>query len=200
MKLDAPGLETGLVRLEPFEARHRAGLLASGAQEDLWHLMPTIPAGNTLPAYFDHTTRLASLGAGQGYAVLCQDTGAFIGFAAFVTPNRLHRRIRVGYTWLEKARRGGPSALHVQYLLIRRATEWRARRVEWMMSVRSERGAAMLDRLGIAREGILRQYSRMADGSWEDVIVFSLVGDELRAMLAGLETELGETLHAASGP
>ena len=40
----------------------------------------------------------------------------------------------------------------------------------------------------------------MADGSWEDVIVFSLVGDELRAMLARLETELGESLHTAPGP
>lgn len=200
MELDAPGLETGLIRLEPLGERHRSDLLACGAQDDLWRLMPTIPAGNTLPAYFEHTTRLPVNGAGQGYAVIEQATGSFIGFAAYVAPNKLHRRIRIGYAWIEKARRGGVIATHIQYLMIRRAADWRARRVEWMMSTRSERAAAQLDRWGITREGILRQYSRMADGSWGDVIVYALVGDEVRAMLARLEAELGETLRAAPQP
>ena len=70
--------------------------------------------------------------------------------------------------------------------------ESRARRVEWMMSTRSERGVALLERWGVQREGVLRQYSRMADGSWADVIVFSVVGDELAEMVARLEKELAE--------
>jgi RimJ/RimL family protein N-acetyltransferase len=61
-----------------------------------------------------------------------------------------------------------------------------------MMSTRSERGVALLERWGVQREGVLRQYSRMADGSWADVIVFSVVGDELAEMVARLEKELAE--------
>ena len=83
MNLDAPGLETSLIRLEPLAERHRADLLSRGVGDELWRLMPTIPAGNTLAAYFDHILRMPALGTGQGYAVILRETGAFIGFAVF---------------------------------------------------------------------------------------------------------------------
>ena len=200
MNLDTPGLETSLIRLEPLAERHRADLLSRGVGDELWRLMPTIPAGNTLAAYFDHILRMPALGTGQGYAVILRETGAFIGFAVFLAPNKPHRRLRIGYTWLDKPWRGGTTSTHVHYLLLRRAIEWRARRVEWMMSTRSERGVALLERWEVQREGVLRQYSRMADGSWADVIVFSVVGDELADMVARLEKELAEDGGAASGP
>ena len=200
MKLDAPGLETRLIRLEPLAERHREELLSNEVQAELWRLMPTIPAGNTRTVYFDHVLRMPALGTGQGYAVILQETGALIGFAAFLAPNRPHRRLRIGYIWLDTAWRGQATSIHIQYLLLRRAVQWRARRVEWMMSTRSERSAQLLDRWGVQREGILREHSRMADGSWSDVIVFSLVGDEIRAMVSRLEEELGEGGAAAPRP
>ena len=154
--------------------------------------MRTKPDGKKEAAYEDNRKRMQAIGKGQGYAVILRETGAFIGFAVFLAPNKPHRRLRIGYTWLDKPWRGGTTSSHIHYLLLRRAIEWRARRVEWMMSTRSERGVALLERWGGQSAGVLREYSRMADGSWADGIVFAVVGDELAEMVARLEKELAE--------
>ena len=197
MELGAPGLETDLISLEALSPRHHEAVRKSGAVNDMWRLMPVIPSGCTIDAYFDHTVRMAELGTGQGLAVILKETGDLIGIAAYLVPNRLHRRVRIGYTWLAEAYRGAGIAPHIQYLMLKRALEWRARRVEWMMSMRSDRALASMERLGIKQEGILRQYTRMADGSWADVALFSVIDDEIRQAIARLGVEIGEARAAA---
>ena len=200
MELGAPGLETRLVRMEALCERHRGEFMKSGAEDDVWRLMPLIPSGNKLEAYFDHTVRLPQQEGGQGMAIISAESGRLIGLAAYLYPNRLSRRVRIGYTWLEKASRGKGLATHVQYLMIKRAHEWRARRVEWMMSTRSEAAIARMKRWNVQQEGVLRQFSRMADGGWADVAVFSIVGDEIRQMLTRLQAEIEDLSPAASQP
>ncbi|MEM5516100.1 GNAT family protein [Henriciella sp. AS95] len=196
MELNAPGLETSMIRLQPLAEEHRAVIHNRNAINDMWKFMPVIPDGHNLNAYFDHTLRMSQLGTGQALVVLSKETDELIGIAAFILPNRLHRRVRVGYTWLEEAHRGTGVATHVQYLMIKRSIEWRARRVEWLMSSRSERAFAHIESLGAIHEGTLRKYSRMADGSWADVYVFSLIDDEIRAALDKIGAMIGETLPA----
>lgn len=198
MELGAPGLETGLIRLEALGAKHRSSLLECGVADDIWKLMPLIPEGNSPEAYFDYTVRMGELGTGQALAVIVRETGAFIGVAAYLYPNRLNRRVRIGYTWIDLAYRGTGISAHINYLMIKRALEWRARRVEWMMSTRSEQAIAVMDRWGMVREGVLRGYSRMADGSWADVVVYSLIADEIREVITRIGREIGE-LEAAPG-
>lgn len=159
--------------------------------------MPLIPEGNKLDAYFDYTVRMGEMGTGQGLAVILRQTGALIGLATYLYPNRLSRRVRIGYTWLEESSRGTGIASHLNYLMLKRALEWRARRVEWMMSIRSERAIALMDRWGVTREGILRQYSRMADGSWADVVVYSMIGDEIRQAITQLSVQIEDMSPAA---
>lgn len=197
MELAAPGLETSLVRLEPLAKRHRAALQASGAVEHMWSSMPLIATGTSLDAYFDHTLRMAELGTGLGLAAIHKGEDRMIGLAAYLSPNRLHRRIRLGYTWLEADYRGSGIINHIQFLMLKRALEWRARRVEWMMSSTSQRAIANVERLGALREGTLRQHSRFADGSWADLVVLSLVGEEIRAAMRELGQGIGEVETAA---
>ncbi|GGB68917.1 MULTISPECIES: GNAT family N-acetyltransferase [Henriciella] len=197
MELNAPGLETSLIRIEPMAESHREAIVSSRAVDDMWEFMPVIPDGQTLNAYFDHTLRMSDIGTGQGLVVFQKKTGRLVGLAAFILPNRLHRRVRVGYTWLEESQRGTGIATHVQYLMIKRAMEWRARRVEWMMSTRSERAFSQLTRLGAVHEGTLRRYTRMADGGWADVFVFSLIDEEIEAALGTIGEMIGEVTPAS---
>lgn len=192
MELGAPGLETSLIRLEPLDEPHREPLLESGAIEFMWTSMPVIAAGTSFEAYFDHTLKMAQLGTGQGMAAIEKSSGNMIGLAAFLLPNRLHRRTRIGYTWIDKPFRGTGIADHIQLLMLRRALEWRARRVEWMLSTRNERALASVEKLGAVREGLLRQHSRFADGSWADLVVLSLVGEEIRTAVKVLSDRINE--------
>ena len=198
MELGAPGLETSLIKLEPLEQCHREAVLHSSAVNDMWQLMPIIPNGNTIDAYFDHTLKMSELGTGQGMVIALKSTQQLVGMAAYILPNRLHRRVRIGYTWLEDKQRGTGISTHVQYLMIKRAMEWRARRIEWVMSTRSKRALSHVERIGAHREGLLRKYSRMADGSWADVVMFSLIDEEIRNALLRIGQEIGE-VSTASG-
>ncbi|WP_084397200.1 GNAT family N-acetyltransferase [Henriciella aquimarina] len=183
MELAAPGLDTRLIRLEPLGEHHRDAVHESGAVEHMWSSMPLIPAGTSIDAYFDHTLRMAELGNGLGLAVMLKRENRLVGLSAFLQPNRLHRRVQIGYIWLEQAQRGTGLVNHIQYLMLKRALEWRARRVEWWFASDNERAIGNVERLGALREGVLRQHSRFADGRWVDLVILSLVGEEIRTAM-----------------
>ena len=192
MELGAPGLETSLIRLSPLDESHRDALRSSGAIEYMWTSMPLIATGTSFEAYFDHTLRMAQLGTGQGMAAERKSDGKLVGLAAFLLPNRLHRRTRIGYTWIGEPYRGSGLVDHIQFLMLRRSLGWRARRVEWMLSTRNARAIASVEKLGATREGMLRQHSRFADGSWADLVVLSLIGEEIAAAVSVLSDRINE--------
>ena len=196
MELSAGGLQTARIRLEPLREADREDVRASGAVKDMWTSMPVIAAGTSIDAYFSHTLRMAELGIGLGMTARRCEDDALIGLAAFLLPNRLHRRTRIGYIWVEPALRGSGLTAHVHFLMLRRALEWRARRVEWWLSTRNPRAIANVESLGAVREGLMRQHSRYADGSWADLVILSLINDEIRAAMQRLGQSIGE-LEAA---
>ncbi len=198
MELGADGLETARIRLAPFEEADREDIHNSKAVDAMWTSMPVIATGNSLDAYFDHTVRMGELGIGLGLTARDKADGALVGLAAFLLPNRLHRRIRIGYIWVKPELRGTGITDHVHFLMLKRAMEWRARRVEWFLSTRNQAAITHVERLGALREGLLRQHSRFADGSWSDIVVLSLVDAEIRAAMKELGTRIGE-IETASG-
>lgn len=191
MELGAPGLETASIRMEPLSEAHRQPLMESRAVDYMWTSMPVIAIGTSFEAYFDHTLRMAQLGTGQALAATNKDDDRLVGLAAFLSPNRLHRRTRIGYTWIEEQFRGSGLVDHIQYLMLKRAIQWRARRVEWQLSSDSERAIASVEKLGALREGTLRSHSRFADGRWADLVVLSLVREEIRAAMNALGDKIG---------
>ncbi|MCH2458281.1 MAG: GNAT family N-acetyltransferase, partial [Henriciella sp.] len=96
----------------------------------------------------------------------------------------------IGYNWVEPALRGSAVVEHIHYLVLKRAFQWRARRVAWWLSVKIERAIAAVEKIGAKREGVLRQHTRFADGSWADLVVLSLVGDEIRDSMAMLGEQI----------
>ncbi|MCZ4296651.1 GNAT family N-acetyltransferase [Henriciella marina] len=190
MELGAPGLHTATLRLEPLDESHRAVLSRSNAVEHMWSSMPVISTGTNIDAYFDHSLKMATLGTGQVMAAIRQEDDRLIGLSAFLNPNRMNRRTRIGYNWVEPALRGSAVVEHIHYLMLKRAYQWRARRVAWWLSLKNERAIAAVEKVGAKREGVLRQHTRFADGSWADLVVLSLVGDEIRDSMAMLGEQI----------
>ncbi|RIJ24437.1 N-acetyltransferase [Henriciella barbarensis] len=190
MELGAPGLHTATLRLEPLNESHRAALSRSNAVEHMWSSMPVISTGTNIDAYFDHSLKMATLGTGQVMAAIRQEDDRLIGLSAFLNPNRMNRRTRIGYNWVEPALRGSAVVEHIHYLMLKRAYQWRARRVAWWLSLKNERAIAAVEKIGAKREGVLRQHTRFADGSWADLVVLSLVSDEIRDSMAMLGEQI----------
>ena len=188
MDLTAPGLENDLIRLEPLTERFREDLRKSGAVEYMWLSMPAIQHGAGFDAYFDHFVKCGKAGEQLGFALLDpNDRNRFVGVTAFLYPNKMHRRIRLGYTWLEPHLRGRGLYAAIHKLLIQRALDWGAKRLEWYVEERNVRAVRAIESIGAVKEGVLREYEKFTDGEWVDIAVLSMLRDEAKAAVHRLD-------------
>lgn len=181
MALDDPGLENDWVRLEVFGPEHVTDLEASGAVQAMWSWMPTIPRGTSLRAYVEHVEVLRRAGDSLPFAIYRREDDRFAGLSGYEVINRTHRRLRIGIMWHPEDLRGGPVFPATQHLLIGRALEWGARRIDWLVPAEAGAACRAVERLGAVREGVLRSYMRMADGCWMDMVAYSLLREEAEA-------------------
>ena len=190
MKLDDPGLENDFVRLVQFDRDHSEWLRGPTAMEAMWRWMPDIPRAKSVDAYVDHLSDLMTNGEMVGFSVFRQRDDAFSGIAAFEEINRVHRRARIICYWVPEDARGTGVFPSIQSLMIRRALDWRARRLEWMLPVEATAGVRAIKKLGAHHEGTLRSYFRLAEGSWADMALFSMMRDEAEDALFQLDNRL----------
>ena len=107
MELNAPGLMNELICLDPLAEEHRESLRATSAVDHMWMSMPAIQRGAGFDTYFDYTLKGAKSGDALAMALLDPNDGdRFVGVTAFLDPSKLHRRVRLGYTWLAEHLRG----------------------------------------------------------------------------------------------
>ncbi|MEL6666127.1 MAG: GNAT family protein [Pseudomonadota bacterium] len=194
MDLTAPGLENDFIKLVPLDEQFREDLRSSDTAEHMWSSLPAIQCGAGFDAYYDHVQRQATTGEMYAFALLDpNDSDRFVGVTALVSPNKMHRRVRLGYTWLEPHLRGRGIYAATQKLLIERALEWGAKRVEWFVEEPNTRAIRAIQSLGAIKEGTLRQYEKFADGEWVDVVVLSMVRDEAKEAIRRLGLIMAES-------
>ncbi len=194
MELSAPGLENDLIKLEPLNERFRENLRSSGAVEYMWLSLPAIHRGAGFDAYYDHVLKQRETGEIHSFALLDpNDRDRFVGVTALMYPNKMHRRVRLGYTWLEPHLRGLGVYAAIQKLLIQRALDWGAKRIEWYVEDRNSRAVRAIESIGALKEGVLREYEKFADGEWVDVAVLSMLRDEAKGAVHRLDAIMAAT-------
>jgi ribosomal-protein-serine acetyltransferase len=124
---------------------------------------------------------LAQAEANNGFEANIVDAeGAIAGFIGFHSIDWGNRATSLGY-WLAEGRQGrGTMTEAVRALTSHAFTVWGLNRVEIRVAVGNERSAAIPERLGFVREGVLRQAERHADG-FKDNVVYSMLADEWRS-------------------
>ena len=194
MDLSAPGLENEMIRLEPLDERFREDLRSSGAVEYMWLSLPAIQRGAGFDAYYDHVIKHGDGDEIHAFALLNPSGNTqFVGVPALINPNKMHRRVRLGYTWLEPHLRGRGVYAAIQKLLIQRALDWGAKRVEWYVEDRNERAVRAIQSIGAKKEGVLREYEKFADGEWVNVAVLSMLRDEAKDAIRRLDAIMADT-------
>ena len=183
MNLDAPGLENALVKMDVFAERHVPELRASSAVEAMWASMPDIPKGTNFDAYADHVLKSREKGLMVPWVIYRQSDGAFAGVVAFENMSRVHRRVRISHYWHPEELRGTGIFQASQALLIERAVDWGTRRIAWLVPDWNEAALAAVRSLGAREEGVLRSFVRLADGTFANMVVLSLLRDEAKAAL-----------------
>ena len=186
MNLSNPAPENDVVRLEILTAEHKPTVLATEVAESMWEWMPVMPTGTSLEAYLDYSLDLKGTDTFYPFYVVDKATREFAGLAAFERVSRTHRRLEIGFVWHPENYRGTAVVPATQLALLERAQEARFRRISYFVPERNERAIRSFTKIGAQREGLIRNYMRTAGGSWANMVVLSLVGEEIKAAISVL--------------
>ncbi|AFC86492.1 GNAT family N-acetyltransferase [Frateuria aurantia] len=187
--LQVPALQGHHVRLEPLAQAHAEGLrlaVADGELHRLWYT--SAPAPDAVEAYLQAALHATSDGQAQAFAVRSMASGAIVGTTRYCHADAVNRRLEIGYTWYAaSAQRTGVNT-ESKYLLLRHAFEQLdCIAVEFRTHWLNQRSRAAIARLGARQDGILRNHSRLPDGSLRDTVVFSIIASEWPAVKQHLQ-------------
>jgi RimJ/RimL family protein N-acetyltransferase len=190
LRPDGP-IEGRIVRLEVIDERHRDGL-REAAQRD-----PQIHRYTTMESFgFDRWFDLA-LATDREVPFVVHVDGRPVGSTRYLNVEPLHRRIEIGWTWLERRQWGTGANVETKYLLMRRAfEEWGAMRVEFKTDARNLRVRGALLGVGGTFEGIFRKHMILPD-SIRDSAWYAVVDDDWPRVRAMLEAKVAR--HADTG-
>ncbi len=184
-----------LVRLEPLSEGHVADLCRVGFEPDIWQhmLYGEIDSEEKMLAFVRDLLARQARGTDLPFAVVHRATGRAIGCTRFMDIRRADRGVEIGGTWYgPEFQRTGVNT-ESKYLLLRHAFEaWRCIRVQFKTDLLNERSQRAIERLGAAREGVLRNHIIRPDGTIRDSIYYSILDREWPAVKARLEGLLAQ--------
>ena len=177
-------LEGRIVRVEPIEERHREGLREAAERDPLIHRYT-----NLYSFGFDRWFDLA-LESDREVPFVVHVGGKPAGSTRYMSVEPLHRRLEIGWTWLERAQWGNGANVETKYLLLRHAFEsWGAMRVEFKTDARNLRVRGALLGVGGTFEGIFRKHMILPD-SIRDSAYYAIVDDDWPRVRGMLEAKI----------
>jgi RimJ/RimL family protein N-acetyltransferase len=187
----AAPIDGRLVRLEPIDERHREGLREAAERDPAIHRYTNMYSLG-FDGWFD-----SALAADHEVPFVVHVAGRPVGSSRYLNIEPLHRRLEIGWTWLERAQWGTGANVETKYLLLRNAFEgWGAMRVEFKTDARNLRVRGALLGVGATFEGIFRKHMILPD-SVRDSAWYAIVDDDWSRVKAMLEGKIER--HAAGG-
>ena len=177
-------LDGRIVRLERLAERHREGLREAAERE--WHIHRYTNMGTFgFERWFE-----AALAAETEVPFTVLVDGRPAGSSRYLNVEPMHRRLEIGWTWLERAHWGTGANIEAKYLLLRNAFErWDAMRVEFKTDARNLRVRGALLGVGARFEGIFRKHMILPD-SVRDSAWYAILDDDWPRVKAMLEEKI----------
>jgi N-acetyltransferase len=177
-----------IVRLEPIAEGHREGLRDAAEHDPQIHRYT-----NMYSLGFDRWFDLA-LESETEVPFVVHVGGRPVGSSRYLNVEPFHRRVEIGWTWLERAQWGTGANIETKYLLLRNAFDrWRAMRVEFKTDARNLRVRGALLGIGASFEGIFRKHMILPD-SIRDSAWYAIVDDDWPRVKVMLEEKIARHL------
>jgi RimJ/RimL family protein N-acetyltransferase len=180
------------VTLEPMRLDHWEGLAEAVRDGELWKLWFTsIPSPSQTRAYVEKALAEARQEGGLPFVVRDNRSGEVIGSTRFFQIDATNRRLEIGYTWYAARTQRTAVNTECKLLLLTHAFEaLHAIAVEFRTHWHNNKSRAAIARLGAKQDGVLRNHKKMADGSYRDTVVFSIIESEWLAVKRNLQFRL----------
>jgi RimJ/RimL family protein N-acetyltransferase len=173
-----------IVRVEPIEERHREGLRAAAEAEPQIHRFT-----NMYTLGFDRWFDMA-LATETEVPFVVHVGDRPVGSSRYLNVEPFHKRVEIGWTWLERPQWGTGANIETKYLLMKRAFDsWGAMRVEFKTDARNLRVRGALLGVGASFEGIARKHMKLPD-SIRDSAWYAVVDDDWPRVKEMLEAKI----------
>ena len=118
-------------------------------------------------------------------------TGDIVGSTRYFNVDADNRRLEIGHTWYAKRVQRTGVNTECKLLLLAHAFEMlRCIAVEFRTHWFNQASRAAIARLGAKQDGVLRNHQLLADGSYRDTVVFSIIESEWPAVKRHLRFQL----------
>ncbi|HEV2612472.1 MAG TPA: GNAT family protein [Noviherbaspirillum sp.] len=180
------------VKLEPLALQHLDGLKDAVRDGELWKLWYTVIASpDDMEKEVVRRLGLQEQGIMLPFTVRRQDTGAICGMTTYMNIDAVHRRVEIGSTWYARSVQRTALNTEAKLLLLTHAfDELRCIAVEFRTHWMNHASRNAITRLGAKQDGVLRNHQRMADGSYRDTVVFSIIDAEWPTVRRHLQYKL----------
>jgi RimJ/RimL family protein N-acetyltransferase len=144
-----------------------------------------------LKSWVQELLSLQEQGTDLPFAVIYLASGRAVGSTRFLHIDMPNRSLEIGGTWYGLEYQGTQVNTECKYLLLRHAFEMLGCiRVWFKTDGRNLRSQHALEKLGVVKEGVLRNHMILPDGTIRDSVVYSLLPDEWPQVKANLEARL----------
>ena len=202
MQTQPSALHGAHVHLLPMSIEHAGGLLPHALDPEIWHFMPygNVDSLDRLRATMHDLLERQAKGTDQCYTVWHVATDQPIGLTRYIAIDRVNYSVEIGGTWYGAAFRRTAVNTECKLLLLGHAfVAMGCQRVQIQTDVRNERSQRAIERIGAAREGIIRKNKRMPDGYERSSIMYSIINDEWPAVQNKLTGLLASAPQHADG-
>jgi RimJ/RimL family protein N-acetyltransferase len=187
--LDPVSLSGRHVTLEPLSMAHLPGLEAAGADPVIsrWFPKPVHGTG-AMRAFIEEGAQMQAEGKSLPFAIRTVRDGALVGSTRYANYEAAHRRLEIGWTWLNPAVQRSAVNSECKYLLLKHAFEALGlNRVELKTDALNEKSRAAIARIGGVEEGTFRQHMVVGGGRLRDTVYFSIIKPDWPMVKAKLE-------------
>jgi RimJ/RimL family protein N-acetyltransferase len=181
-----------LVTLEPLTKAHHDALVAAASDGELWKLWyTTVASPDRMHAYIDAALDMQNNQTALPFVIRDNRSGDIVGCTRFMNVDTFNRRLEIGSTWhAASAQRSGINR-EAKLLLLTHAFETlQCIAVEFRTHWLNHQSRTAILALGAKQDGILRNHQRLADGSFRDTVVFSIIESEWLAIKQHLQYRL----------
>ncbi len=178
--------------LELLSMAHHEDLVEAVQDGDLHKLWYTnIPSAYEMRAEISRRLELHWQGSMYPFPVKHLATQRCVGMTTYMNIEPSQRRLEIGSTWLRKSIQRSAVNTECKWLLLDYAFEQlNCICVEFRTHAMNLQSRRAIERLGAKQDGILRNNMIMANGSYRDSAVYSIIASEWPSVKANLTWQL----------
>jgi N-acetyltransferase len=181
MQVETVRLEGKFVRLEPLSEAHVPDLAKVGLEEKIWRYMRyrRVQTVEQMAGWVRKILELQAEGTDLPFSVIHLSSGAAIGCTRYLNIDVPNRALEIGGTWYGLDYQGTLVNTECKYLLLQHAFEVLDCVRVWIKTdARNLRSQRAIEKLGMVKEGILRNHMILPDGYIRDSVVYSMLPQE----------------------